>query len=678
VRLIARVFDPEPVVDERLLSLTQWMAEEYACSWGEALAAVLPAPLKRERESRKIKVIAVAQGVGTEQLAELEERWPKQHRLLRALIDIGGAVELIDLLRRANLSESPAKSLVAKGLARIEWIDPAPEDLSGDGGDRQRPPVLSLGQRWAVKTIGEAIDARTHAAFLLQGVTGSGKTEVYLRAIEHALESGRGAIVLVPEISLTPQTVGWFRSRFGAVAVLHSRMTDAQRLSQWMRAKRGEARVVVGARSAIFAPVADLGVVVVDEEHEPSFKQASTPRYHARDVAIRRASDAGAVCILGSATPAIETWFAARDKRIKHLMLPERIGGAALPPVDIVDMNVEKRTGKGLQFQAFSRILRELLIRGFERGEQSILFLNRRGFTPVLWCADCHATVGCKRCSGSMSYHRRVDRLVCHRCCEERRIPRECDVCTSPSLRQVGIGSERVEAAMRALIPEARVRRMDSDTMVRREDYEDALAGFRRRELDVLVGTQMIAKGLDFPGVTLVGVVSADTSLNMPDFRATERTFQLIEQVAGRAGRGEDPGRIIVQTYAPKHPAVALAANHDFEGFTRGELENRRADAYPPFSRLLRMVFENESEEATEGAGKRCAQRLRAARIPETKILGPGVAPIGFVRDRHRHHVVVTCMTHAALATARDVALEAAAECARVRVSIDVDPVSMS
>ncbi len=681
VRDIHRVLDKEPVVDAGLLDLTRWMADEYACAWGQTLGAILPAPLKREREARKQKVISACADIPEEALQLLEEKWPKQHRLLRTLMEIGVRVEFMEILRKTKLSDSPAKKLAEKGLVKIEYIEPTIEELGGSGADRIRPEKLSMGQSWAVRVATEKLEARENETFVLQGVTGSGKTEVYLRVIEKALELGRGAIVLVPEIALTPQTVGWFKSRFDSVAVLHSRMTDTQRLRMWMRVKHGEARVVVGARSAIFAPVADLGVVVVDEEHEPSFKQGITPRYHARDVAVRRAKEAGAVCLLGSATPSLESWHRAMQHEFRFLKLPERIGGRELPPVELVDIKLEPRSRARKHGEIFSRRLEEALGETQKRGQQSILFLNRRGFTPVLWCVDCHATITCEHCSSSMSYHRRIDRLVCHLCCEERRVPAGCTVCTSPRLSSMGVGVERVEAALKDIMPEARVRRMDSDTMLRREDYEETLSAFGRGEIDVLVGTQMIAKGLDFPGVTLVGIISADTSLHLADFRAAERTFQLIEQVSGRAGRGEHQGRVVVQTSSPESPSIKLASTHDFDGYAAMELADRKLMVFPPFARVIRVVFEHEDKEQAETFGLRCANELKAAKIQDATILGPSLAPMALVRGRHRFNMMAKCVTDEAHVDVRTRLLELVGTGATgrnaVRATIDVDPVSL-
>jgi len=682
LRMVARVLDDAALIDGDLLDLTRWMADEYACSWGEALLAVLPAALKREGGVAQVVMASPVPGVGAAELAELEERWPKQHRLLRTVLEVGGPIELRELLRRLNLSESPARSLARRGFVRIERVDVQVDELAGAGSDRPRPAALTPAQTLAVETVLAPLEERRHAGFLLEGVTGSGKTEVYLAAIERALELGRGAIVLVPEIALTPQTVGWFRARFAAVAVLHSRMTDAQRHRTWRQVQRGEARVVVGARSAVFAPVADLGIVVVDEEHEPSFKQGSVPRYHARDVALERARGTGAVCILGSATPSLESFEAARAGRLRHLELTERISGHGFPPVEVVDMRSEPVLSSGVRgTRLFSRRLVQLLKAALERREQAILFQNRRGFAPVLWCSGCRETVRCQQCDVGLTWHRRIRRLVCHVCCEERPAPSACPGCTKPGLHRLGAGSERVEEELALLLPEARVLRMDSDTMRRREDYEQALAAFGRGDLDVLVGTQMIAKGLDFPRVTVVGIVDADSALHLPDFRAAERTFQLISQVAGRAGRGELAGRIVVQTTAPGHPAVTRAAAHDFRGFAAAESRLRAELGYPPHGRLVRVLIEGEKEDEVLVQARRVA--AAASTVPGIAVLGPAPAPIAMMRGRHRHHVLIKVPRStptagaALLARARDTLIAAAEGVRQPRLTIDVDPVSV-
>ncbi|MFN0008602.1 MAG: primosomal protein N' [Planctomycetota bacterium] len=678
IKPIARLFDGEPVLDTDLLALTKWIASTYACSWGEAIAAAMPGGFRSEGGGKTVSMARVSPGRGEADLATLEGKDEKQHRVLRTLLEIGAPIEVRELCRRLQISDSAVFTLKRKGLVILERSAARADPLLGAVAVRVRPETLSEDQEKALGAIGSAVQTREHRTFLLQGVTGSGKTEVYLRAIEKALELGRGAIVLVPEIALTPQTVGWFRSRFGEVAVLHSRMTDAQRRESWLRVQRGEIRVVVGARSAVFAPVRDLGVIVVDEEHEPSFKQDGTPRYHGRDVAVERSRIQDAVCILGSATPSLETWQAARERRFTRLLLRERVGGGRMPKIEIVDLRTEKPEGKGPVL--FSRRLRQLLTRALERREQSILFLNRRGFAPVLWCGACGETVRCAVCDVTLTFHRRIRRAVCHACCSEIAPPSSCPTCTAPGLRYLGAGSERIELELARVLPGARVRRMDSDTMLRREDYESTLESFGRGEIDVLVGTQMIAKGLDFPRVTVVGIVSADSALHLPDFRAAERTFQLLSQVAGRAGRGELAGEIVVQTTAPEHPAIVLAAKHDFESFAAAESKLRSELGYPPHGRLLRVVVEDRDETKVVEVSRACAEMAKqGAPAGAIVVLGPAEAPIAMLRGRHRHHVLVKSLRGAeeSFDRAREALREFAGVTPRPRVTVDVDPASM-
>lgn len=679
LKSIATVLDPDARIGPDLFELTRWMSNYYACSWGEALGAVMPAAVKKEGGGRRVVMIAAARAASAEELADLEKRSAAAFRLLRALHEIGAPAESRDLCRKLNVGDSSVHTLVRRGLATRTHVlaDVDPLDSAPVSSSRVRPAQLSADQGAALKELEKALAARAFATFLLQGVTGSGKTEVYLRAIESALALGRGAIVIVPEIALTPQTVGWFRSRFGSVAILHSRMTDAQRRAMWLAVQRGEARVVVGARSAVFAPVKDLGVIVVDEEHEPSFKQESSPRYHARDVAVIRAKHASALCVLGSATPALETWHNARSGRYRHLHLRLRVSGGQLPKVEVVDLRAEKREGG--QTVLFSHRLRQLLGEALERGEQSILFLNRRGFAPTLWCSVCGETLRCKHCDVGLTFHRKIGRVVCHSCCEEQMPPKNCPTCTAPLVHYLGAGSERVELALKKLLPNARVRRMDSDTMLRREDYEDALERFGKGEIDVLVGTQMIAKGLDFPRVTVVGIVSADSSLHLPDFRAAERTFQLLAQVAGRAGRGALAGRIVIQTVTPEHPAITCAAKHDFEGFAGPESRLRAELGYPPHGRLIRVVFEDEDLGRVHDVAAACAKLLREkASTDGLTVLGPAEAPISQVRGRHRQHLLVKAPAASpAIATARGLLLQFGENELKTRVTIDIDPVSM-
>jgi len=677
VRPLARVLDREPILEPDLLELTRWIAATYACSWGEALAAALPGSFKAEKSPKTVAIVRVAEGRGLADLEVLEKKEPKQHRVLRTLLDLAAPIEVREVCRRLQISDGVVATLARKGLVVVERCAFRSDPLLGAVPPRLRPESLSGDQTHALDRISAELRAGRNATFLLQGVTGSGKTEVYLRAIEVALAAGRGAIVLVPEIALTPQTVGWFRSRFGEVAVLHSRMTDAQRREAWIRVQSGAARVVVGARSAIFAPVKGLGVVVVDEEHEPSFKQDSAPRYHGRDVAAMRAKLQDAVCILGSATPSLETWQAARDGRISRLVLRERVGGGRMPKVEIVDMRTEKPEEKGPAL--FSRRLLQLLRQALDRKEQSILFLNRRGFAPVLWCRACGETARCAMCDVTLTFHRRIRRAVCHSCCTEIAPPSACPSCTAPALRYLGAGSERIEADLAKLLPGACVKRMDSDTMLRREDYERTLESFGRGEIDVLVGTQMIAKGLDFPRVTVVGIVSADSSLHLPDFRAAERTFQLLSQVAGRAGRGALAGEIVVQTIAPAHPAIVTAARHDFEGFAAAESRLRAELGYPPHGRLMRVVVEDQDETKVVATSRACAELVRGlADARSCSVLGPAEAAIAMVRGRHRHHLLVKAGSEASgFEAAREALVRFSGATSRPRVIVDVDPASM-
>ncbi len=678
IKPIHKLLDERPLVDAQLLGLTRWVAQRYACSWGEALHALLPAALKHEKGVAKVLYVRASEGVGDEQLAELEATQPKQHRLLRTLIELGGRIELRELCQQLNLSDSAARSLHKRGWVSIEKLAAARDEFETAAASRPRPAALHPQQSAALARLVAALERDSGSAFLLQGVTGSGKTEVYLALIERALALGRGAIVLVPEIALTPQTVGWFRARFDAVAVLHSKMSDAQRLGAWRRVASGEARVVVGARSAVFAPMERLGVIVVDEEHEPSFKQGSTPRYHARDVAIERALRAKAVCVLGSATPSLESWQAAREGRLERLELSVRISDHGAPPIEVIDMRSEPIGPTG--HKLFSRRLMTLLGETLARGEQAILFQNRRGFAPVLWCSGCKQTVCCAHCDVALAWHQRIARLVCHSCCEETRQPKNCPTCTKPGLHYVGAGAERIEHEIARAAPNARVRRMDSDTMKRREDYESTLAAFGAGEIDVLVGTQMIAKGLDFPRVTLVGIVSADSALHLPDFRAAERTFQLISQVSGRAGRGDLAGRIVVQTLAPTHPAITLAAAHDFEGFARVESEQRAELNYPPHGALVRLVFEDASEKAVIDGAREFADlvrsQLEALEAHEVSVLGPAPAPISMARGRHRHHLLIKA-PRAGLDAALGAIRAARTALRSLAPTIDVDPASM-
>ncbi len=638
LKAIGRVLDREPLLPLPMLRLAKHMADQSFCAWGQALAAMLPAALRKDRPRRSVATVEMARTPTDEELEELAKRFPKQEKALAWLQRAGGPVEVRNFLGRTGLSKSPLDSLAKKGWVRFarrrEFFDPFAESEAVP----DVPPTLTQPQETAITAIRGAIDEARHADFLLYGITGSGKTEVYLRALERCLELGKGAIILVPEIALTPQTVARFRARCSEIAVLHSGLTDAERHDQWQSLRSGRLRVVVGARSALFAPVPNLGLIVVDEEHETSFRQENVPRYHAPSIARERAHIEEAVCILGSATPSLELWHQAQEGKLELLSLPERVAGGSLPPVEVVDMCVEKPpTG---QWLVVAEPLRRALEQCLKRKERAILFLNRRGFAPAWHCRACGSTVKCPTCDVAVVYHRWRKRAMCHSCLSEHPTPTSCKDCRS-AVSLVGVGTERAEDSLQRLFPSARIARMDRDTMVRRESYEKLLAAFGQGEYDFLLGTQMVAKGLDFPEVTVVGVLDADTALHQPDFRASERCFDLLAQVSGRAGRSSRGGQVVVQTWLPEHFAIQHASRHDFQSFAKEELRERKAFQYPPFGRLVRVLIEDEEASRADKRADAVADQLRAVEAPGVTILGPAPPPIERIRKRWRRQILI-------------------------------------
>ncbi len=672
---VAAFLDDGPLLDPPLLELARFVSRWYGSSLGEALDAALPAAVKAGGRRRRVPtaVLAGDPAAAREAAAALAPRHAKRARVLLALVENDGRMPVRELRRVTHASEAPLRTLVRDGLVRLEHPEAVadPFALRGPPPPSPPPPVPTPEQAAAVAEVSAAVAAGRFGVFLLLGVTGSGKTEVYLRALEEVVRRGRQAVVLVPEIALTPQTVQRFRARFARVAVLHSALSDAERHGQWRRIRAGEADVVIGPRSAVFAPVPRLGLLVIDEEHETSFKQQNSPRYHARDVGIVRAREAGAAVLLGSATPSLESWANAREGKYRLLRLPRRVGGGELPPVDVVDMRRERAEAKRPQF--LSRRLETLLAAALKRGEQGMIFLNRRGFARAVACGRCGHVVSCRGCALPYTFHRRLGLGLCHYCGGETAVPEACPECGAPGLRHRGFGTERVEEAMRAHFPGVRIARMDSDTMKGREAYERVLGAFRRREIDLLVGTQMIAKGLDFPFVTVVGVLDADVALTIPDFRSAERTFQLLAQVAGRAGRAETPGRVVVQTTLPGHPAVVAAARHDFEGFAEGEMAERRAMGYPPFGRIARLLAAATKAAVAESLAREAAAAVAAAGAG-LALLGPSPAFLEQVKGRARWHLLVKAPDAKALARAV-AALRPLCRRSRDReVTLDVDP----
>lgn len=601
VKSVARILEPYTVVLPEQIALARWMQKSYNCLFVDALRLMIPAQLRGERVHEKTeRTVRVAPDANVKDLlAALVDqsgkiRAPRQHEVLTLLSTSGLEMRVSDILAFIPGSGSAIAALIRRGCltegAHVTFRRPSA------GLDKPRAVVsLSRAQRHAVDVI-EAAMADAQGIFLLHGVTGSGKTEVYMHCIERCLAAGRQAIMLVPEISLTPQTVGLFRARFGdGVAVLHSRLSVGERFDEWRRIRLGKAGVVVGARSAVMAPLTDIGLIVVDEEHETSYQSDTAPRYHAVDVAAYRAKLSHATLLLGSATPSLLSYFRAQSGRYTLLELPERILERPMPTVEIVDMREEFLSGNN---GVFSMKLKRLLEECLKQGKQAMLFINRRGYSTFVSCRACGYVVQCPNCDISMTYHKAEGCMRCHFCGASMPLPRTCPSCGKPFIKYFGVGTEQVEEQLLTLFPDVRTLRMDTDTMRGKDSMQQLLAQFAVGTAQVLVGTQMIAKGHDFPNVTLVGVIAADATLCIPDYRSTERTFQLLTQVSGRAGRDESPGRVVIQTYSPTHPAIRYAKSHDYKSFFAYELSERKRALFPPYSLFVRILFTGLDEDA--------------------------------------------------------------------------------
>ncbi|MBI1346658.1 primosomal protein N' [bacterium] len=637
LKSLTAILDREPLIDSALLKLTQWIAEHYLCSWGQVLQSVIPAGVKSKAGTRELIHYRVS--------PQLKSQWPdiklpaKQRAIVAALIGATQPLTVEQLTEQAGCGIGPIHTLRDRGWIVAEqhrvWTTREDESIP----EPHQELHLTHEQQAAVNVILEALRAPRHETQLLFGVTGSGKTEVYIRAIEEVVSFGRQAIVLVPEISLTPQTIRRFRSRFSSVAVLHSHLTDAERHQQWRRIAEGHVQVVVGARSAVFAPTPHLGLIVIDEEHESSFKQDSTPRYHAREVARQRAQMHGIPLLLGTATPTLESWVRVQQKQDRLLALPRRVARRPLPPVTIIDVRDDPLIQ---QQRALGRALLTAMNATLKTGGQIILFLNVRGFAPLILCRGCGNALRCPECELTLTWHQQHQCALCHTCGYECDIPAACPKCQRPGVRYVGMGTERLEQELRTLLPKVSCLRMDSDTMQARGSHATALEKFRHGEAQILLGTQMIAKGLDFPNVTLVGVVDADTSLRQPDLRARERTFQLIAQVAGRTGRGPKGGRVLVQTSCPDDPAIQFAAKHDFVGFANHELQERELCDAPPYTTAVRVILRGPSEPAVEASGHKLVEQLRQAAPAldsSIQIAGPAPCPLFRLQGNFRFHI---------------------------------------
>jgi primosomal protein N' (replication factor Y) len=620
-------------------------------------------PLRAPAERLRIEILK----------ANSELKLTKPERELRAFLELHpGSHNLKDLEDAVKSASLAARSLARKGIVSLK-----PEPVSLNTGPLRARHDLNDAQRAAFEPIGEAIRAREFRTFLLHGVTGSGKTEVYLNAIDAALAEGRSAILMVPEIALTPQMAGQFFSRFGdRVAILHSAFTDVERTDQWRRIRSGAASVVVGTRSGVFAPVRNLGLIVVDEEHDGSYKQEETPRYNGRDVAIVRAQGAGACVVLGSATPSQESRYNAEKGKYTLLELPGRIEARPMPTVELVDMRQEFLETR--KQSTFSRKLMEAIAARLENGEQTIVLLNRRGFSSFVACRACGERVNCINCSLTLTYHKRDRRLLCHYCGYAEKVPSVCPKCQSEHIYFLGLGSERVEEELHQAFPRARVARLDRDTVTGKRQYETILQDFREGNYDVLVGTQMIAKGHDIPNVTLVGVVSADIGLGMPDFRAAERTFQLLTQVAGRAGRGSVPGIVLMQTINPDHYAVRLAAAQDYQAFYEKELNFRRMMHYPPFAAMANILVRSEKKEMAMRMSSELGHKLTPP--PEKlRVMGPAEAPVPRLKAEYRYQFLIKASSRKALNETLQVVRRYALEhkWGATALVIDVDPLTL-
>jgi len=671
---IQAVVDAGPLLSPAMLQLTQWMSAYYLCPWGRVLEAVVPAGVRTQAGTRAVTLLSVPTSVAA-RLTQFKLP-PRQAQALACLAASPRPLTPPQLAAAAGCTLAPIRQLRAKGLVQAQVSRVAAGAAREPAEPRTAALPLNPAQQAALDAIRQVLHAGQHRTLLLHGVTGSGKTEVYIQAIQEVIRHGRQAIVLVPEISLTPQTRRRFRSRFDQVAVLHSHLSDAERHAHWQRIVRGEVQVVVGARSAVFAPTPHLGLIVVDEEHDASFKQDAAPRYDARTVAAQRAAMEQVPLVLGSATPSLESWHQAREGGGQLLELPRRVSDRPLPDVVTVDLRAEFRNRKSRG--AISRPLHQAIDQALRDGGQVILLLNRRGYATHIQCPACGQVVRCPHCDLALTHHRQGELVVCHYCDYQKPTPPQCPGCGFGGIRFSGLGTQKLEAEVRARFPRASCQRMDSDSMQRPGSHEEALARFRSGQVDILLGTQMIAKGLDFPNVTLVGVVNADTALHLPDFRAAERTYQLVTQVAGRTGRGDKGGRVLVQTFSPEHPAIVAAGRHDYERFAAGELPVRRASGFPPYAALVRLIVRGSSETAVQQFSQQAVEALRQPLAgADFRLLGPAPAPLAKIRGQYRFHALLCGPDRDRLRQAVQQAVHATRATGDLQWVVDIDPLEM-
>jgi primosomal protein N' (replication factor Y) len=674
LKSVIAVEDERPLCSSHLLKLMQWMSDYYLASLGQVFEAVVPVGV---RESAGVKELLHLQPKADLNPEEIEKLTVKQRQVVEYLLQTGEPMSIEQLKEATGCSVDVMQRLRKAGILVSQSIRSFSPAQNIPATNLLPPAALNVDQRQALQQVKAAIDSRQHQTILLHGITGSGKTEVYIQAIDYVIRLGLQAIVLVPEISLTPQTRARFQQRLGKIAVLHSHMTHVEKHQQWQRIAAGEVSVVIGPRSAIFAPVPKLGLIVLDEEHEPSFKQETIPRYHARDVAGHRAILEQCTVILGSATPSLESWQRTIEGKYQCASMPRRIHNRPLPDVEIIDLRLQKM---GPQSGSISRPLAEAIVQTTRDNGQVILLLNRRGFATAIQCPKCGAVASCPHCDLSLTFHQDGNKAVCHYCDYQIAPPARCWTCDFDAMQYGGTGTQRLEEEVKRRFPNISMARMDSDTMRKPGSHERVLTAFRNGEIQLLLGTQMIAKGLDFPNVLLVGVVNADTALHFPDFRAAERTFQLVTQVAGRTGRGERRGLVLVQTYSPEHPAIMAASKHDFHTFAKGELVHRQRLGYPPWGALARVIFRGELAEKLEAFALQWTQiteRVIASSRSECRLLGPAAPPLAKLRGKYRQHLLLQASEPSILnRIVRQVSAEIKTP-EDIQWVIDIDPMDM-
>ncbi len=671
------VLDPEPLLSSKMLRLTRWISEYYFSPWGTVVRTALPAGLDKVKKKKEtVYRLGVDQVWLEENLPALLKRAPSRAEVLQDFSKEPGTRSAAEIRERTGESLETIRSMAAKGLLIKESREVMRDPFAGEALTKETPPTLTPEQESAAEEVISSIQKERFETFMLYGVTGSGKTEVYLRSIESALSLGKESIVIVPEIALTPQLIRAFHSRFGKkIAVLHSGLSIGERFDQWRRIHEGKAPVVVGARSAIFAPFSNLGLIVVDEEHDATYKQEESPRYHARDVAVVRAKMSAAVVILGSATPSLESFFHARTGKYRLLTLEKRIEDRPLPEVCLIDMKEEKSANP------ISPKLTKVVKEGLEREEQVLLFLNRRGFAPFLLCSSCGYVLRCPNCSVSLTYHLKRQEISCHHCGHTATPTRTCPDCKGDTLELKGCGTERIEKEVEKSFEGSVFLRLDRDTTQRKGSAQKILDRFRSREGNILIGTQMVAKGHHLPGISIVGVLNADTSLHLPDFRSSERTFQVLTQVAGRAGRGKTNGMVYLQSYTPEHYSIQAAKDHDYHKFFEQEILFRKTLNYPPYCRLINLVLSSNSQQKVEKAAARLGETLRGLtrRKQGVEILGPAKAPLATLRGKKRFQILVKGET---VRNLHHVVSRGVSEFSKINgfsgvaLTVDVDPVN--